>query len=158
MRCLRTVPSVLCCCWLGGRKGIWPVKNWVVGCWHGYLSGARCRFAYGPAGTTAILCLLLQEIQIGFGFTFLVLAHPGSPDKIQRAVKCSNSYALYACVIKQWQIEHTSANCKAVNTTLKPNYEHIWHFYIRQVNGVKLAEIKWYLIFHPSVHLWAVYK
>jgi len=33
-------------CWLGGRKGIWPVKNWVVGCRHGYLSGARCRFAY----------------------------------------------------------------------------------------------------------------
>jgi len=24
-------------CWLGGRKGIRPVKNWVVGCWHGYL-------------------------------------------------------------------------------------------------------------------------
>jgi len=34
---------------LGGRKGIRPVKNLVVGCWHGYLSGARCRLAYGPA-------------------------------------------------------------------------------------------------------------
>ena len=33
------LPSVLWCCWLGGRKGIQPVKNWVVGCWHGYLSG-----------------------------------------------------------------------------------------------------------------------
>ena len=32
---------------LGGRKGIRPVKNWTVGCWHGYLSGARCRLAYG---------------------------------------------------------------------------------------------------------------
>ena len=39
------LPSVLRCCWLGGRKGFWPVKNWVVGCWHGYLSGARCRLA-----------------------------------------------------------------------------------------------------------------
>ena len=37
------VPSVLWRCWLGGRKGIRRVKNWVVGCWHGYLSGARCR-------------------------------------------------------------------------------------------------------------------
>jgi len=37
------VPSVLWCYWFGGRKGIRPVKNWVVGCWHGYLSGARCR-------------------------------------------------------------------------------------------------------------------
>ena len=46
-------PSVLWCCWLGGRKDIRPVKNWVVGCWHGYLSEARCRFAYGPADATA---------------------------------------------------------------------------------------------------------
>jgi len=30
------------------RKGIRPVKNRAVGCWHGYLSGAMCRFAYGP--------------------------------------------------------------------------------------------------------------
>jgi len=43
------VPSVLWRCWLGGRKGIRPVKNWVVGCWRGSLSGARCRFAYGSS-------------------------------------------------------------------------------------------------------------
>ena len=49
-----------------------------MGCWLSYLSGARCRFAYGPADPTATCCLLLQEIQIGLGFTFLVPAHPGS--------------------------------------------------------------------------------
>ena len=54
------VPSVLWHCWLGGRKGIRPVKNWVVGCWRGYLSGARCRLACGPADATAAHCLLLQ--------------------------------------------------------------------------------------------------
>ena len=27
------LPSVLWRCWLGGRKGTRPVKNWVVGCW-----------------------------------------------------------------------------------------------------------------------------
>ena len=48
------------CCWLGGRKGIRPVKNWVVRCWRGYLSGARCRLAYGSADVTATHCLLLQ--------------------------------------------------------------------------------------------------
>ena len=37
---------------------------------------ARCRFAYDP---TAPHCLLLQEIQIGFGFTLLVPAHQSSP-------------------------------------------------------------------------------
>ena len=39
------VPSVLWRCWLGGTKGIRPVKNRVVGYWRGYLSGARCRLA-----------------------------------------------------------------------------------------------------------------
>ena len=41
------LPSVLWHCWLGVRKSIWPVKNWVMGCWCGYPSGERCRlFAY----------------------------------------------------------------------------------------------------------------
>jgi len=31
-----------------------------VGYWHGYLSGARCRLAYGPADATGTHCLLLQ--------------------------------------------------------------------------------------------------
>jgi len=35
-------------------------KNSVVGCWRGYLSGARCRLAYGPADANATRCLLLQ--------------------------------------------------------------------------------------------------
>jgi len=40
------LPSVLWHCWLGGKKAIRPVKNWVVRCWRGYLSGARCRLAW----------------------------------------------------------------------------------------------------------------
>ena len=85
-------PSVLWRCWLGGRKGIRPVKNWVVRCWHvccvvhktcSYLSGARCRLAYGPADAIATHCLCFSKIQIGL--TFLVPAHLGSPGK--RAIK-----------------------------------------------------------------------
>jgi len=72
------VPSVLWRCWLGGRKGIRPVKNWEVGCWRGYLSGARCRLAYGPANATATVSCF-SKIQIGF--FFLVPAHLGSPGK-----------------------------------------------------------------------------
>jgi len=55
-------PWVLWRCWLGGRKGIRPVKNWMLAgaCWHDYLTGARCRFAYAPADATATHCLLLQ--------------------------------------------------------------------------------------------------
>ena len=83
-------PSVLWRCWLGGRKGIRPVKTWVVGCWRGCLSGVRCRL--GPADATAIHCLF-SKIQIGV--TFLVLAHPGSPGK--RAVKW-----VFVCVCVLW--------------------------------------------------------
>jgi len=53
-------PSVLWRCWLGGRKGIRPVKNWVVGCWRGCLPGARSRLVYVSADATATHCLLLQ--------------------------------------------------------------------------------------------------
>jgi len=45
--------------WHRGRKGIRPVEAKWWGCWHGYLSGARCRLAYGPADATATHCLLL---------------------------------------------------------------------------------------------------
>jgi len=34
---------------------------WVVGCWHAYVSGSRCRFAYGPADATATYYLFLQH-------------------------------------------------------------------------------------------------
>jgi len=59
------------------------VKNWVVGCWRGYLSGARCRLGYGPADASATHCLFVYVKSRCL--TFLVLAHPGSPGK--RAVK-----------------------------------------------------------------------
>ena len=107
------VPSVLWCCWLGGRKGIRPLKNWVVRCWHGYLSAARCRLAYGPDDATATHCLCISKIQIGF--TFLVPAHPGSPG--QRAVKqvcvcvlcCSTRY--YVSYRSDWYRQGKEKTC-----------------------------------------------
>ena len=60
------LPSVLWHCWLSDRKGIRPVKNWVVGYW--------------PLPLT-VSCF--SEIQIGF--TFLVPSHLGSPG--QMAIK-----------------------------------------------------------------------
>jgi len=77
------VPSVLWRCWLGCRKGIRPVKNWVVRCWCGYLSGVRCRLAHAQLMPLPLTISCSSKIQIGF--TFLVPAHPGSPG--QRAVK-----------------------------------------------------------------------
>ena len=54
---LNCTPAVLRRCWLGSRKSIRPAKNWGVGCWRAYLSGARCRLAHGPADSTATHCL-----------------------------------------------------------------------------------------------------
>ena len=45
---------------VGRQEGHPACKNRVVGYWHGYLSGARCRLAYGLADATATHCLLLQ--------------------------------------------------------------------------------------------------
>jgi len=55
----------------------------VVRCWHGYLSGARCRLAYAQLMPLPLAVSCFSKIQIGF--TFLAPAHPGSPGK--RAVK-----------------------------------------------------------------------
>jgi len=83
---------------LVGRQEEHPAcKNRVVGCWSGYLSGARCRLAYGPADATATHCLLFSKIQIGF--TFLVPAHLGSPGK--RAVK---QVCKQVCVLSLWTL------------------------------------------------------
>ena len=61
-QCLQWFDSLQCfdaVGWAPGKaSGLW--KNWVVGCWCGYLSGVRCRLAYGPANATATHCLLLQ--------------------------------------------------------------------------------------------------
>jgi len=71
------------------RKGIRSVKNLVMGCWHGCLSEARCRFAYGPADATATHYLLFQEIQIALPswFTFPYWLIRVVLDKVQGAVK-----------------------------------------------------------------------
>ena len=74
------MPSVLWHCWLGGRKGIRPVKNWAVGCWRGCLSGVRCILLHvAQLMPLPLTVSCFSKIQIGF--TFLVPAYPGSPGK-----------------------------------------------------------------------------
>ena len=75
--------AVLWRCWLGSRKGIRPVKKWVMGYWRGYLSGVRCKLAYDQLMPLPLAVSCFSKVQIGF--TFLVPAHPGTPGK--RAVK-----------------------------------------------------------------------
>ena len=96
------MPSVLWRCWLGGRKGIQPVKNWVVGCWRDYPER-------GADLHTAQLMLLLLIVscfnKIQIGFTFLVPAHLGSPGK--RAVKRLCVYDYNYLMSCDWESKQT---------------------------------------------------
>ena len=113
---------------LVGRQEEHPAckKNWVVGCWHGYLSGARCRLAYGPADATAIIVSCFWKIQTGF--TFLVPDHPGSPG--QRAVKrvcvwvCVNLSPLRPMPLTT-QSSAFKLTCRAVITTMYCISRHV---------------------------------
>jgi len=77
------------CCWqhpiafsalallVGHQEEHLTFKNWVMRCWRGYLSGARCEwFAYGPADATATPSSIAS-----LKLTFLVPAYPGCPGK-----------------------------------------------------------------------------
>jgi len=67
--------SMLWHCWLGVGKSIWPVKNWVMRCGHGYLSGAWCKwFAYGPGDATAIHRLLFHRNPEWFNLSGAILS------------------------------------------------------------------------------------
>ena len=77
------MPSVLWCCWLGGRKSIRPVKTewWGAGVVICLEQDADLHMAQLMPLPFTVSCF--SKIQIGF--TFLVPAHLGSPGK--RAVK-----------------------------------------------------------------------
>ena len=97
--CIR-LPSVLWRCWLGGRKGIRPVENWVVGCCMVICleRGADLHVAQLMPLPLTVSCF--SKIQIGF--TFLVPAHPGSPGK--RAIKrgCYCCIRLWRCIFESF--------------------------------------------------------
>ena len=86
------MPSVLWRCWLGGRKGIQPVKNWALS------AGVVISLERGADLHMAQLLPLPLTVcyfsKIQIGFTFLVLAHLGSPGKrvIKRVCVCVSPF------------------------------------------------------------------
>ena len=78
-------PSVLWHCWLGSRKGIRPVKNLSGGvlAWLSVWNEMQACICLAQLMPLPLTVSCFSKIQIGF--TFLVLAHLGSPGK--RAVK-----------------------------------------------------------------------
>ena len=55
---------------VGRQEGHPACKIRVVGCWHGYLSGSRCRLAYGPADATATHCLASVKSRLVLPFWY----------------------------------------------------------------------------------------
>jgi len=105
---IQDVPSVLWRCWLGGRKGIRPVKTewWDAGIVICLERGADLHTAQLMPLPLTVSCF--SRIQIGF--TFLVPAHPDSPGK--RAAK---RVCVCLCVFRM---------CKQQLSTWK-KFEHI---------------------------------
>ena len=69
---------------VGWQEGHPACKKRVVWCWRGYLSGARCRLVYGPAGSPALravkrVCVCFQVLQLAM--------HPYGCRVIQRILE-----------------------------------------------------------------------
>jgi len=62
------LPSVLWCCWLGSKKGIRSVKNWVVGCCVGW--GADLQMARLMPLPLTISCSSKSRLVLPFWFYF----------------------------------------------------------------------------------------
>ena len=69
-------------------------ENFVIRCWRGYLSEARCKpFPYGPADATATCHPIIScFIKIQIGFTRLVQAYPDCAGKeaVKRMLGCTS--------------------------------------------------------------------
>ena len=128
------VPSVLWRCWLGGRKGIRPVKNRVVGCWHGCLEqGTYLHMAQLMPLPLTVSCFSKTQI----GFTSLVPAHLGSSG--QRAVKqvCVSHWKKILILVDVFS--HT------VLTSCNDKNFHLWKstavMFAELVNSLQLGQL-----------------
>ena len=96
------LPSVLWRCWLGGRKGIRPVKTewWGAGVVICLEQSADLHVAQLMPLPLIVSCY--SKIQIGF--TFQVPAHPGSPGKraVKRVCVCIYHHRHFRLPISSW--------------------------------------------------------
>jgi len=123
---------IWCCwrCWLGGRKGIRPGKNWVVGCWRGCLGwGADLHIAQQIPLPLTLSCSSKSRLVL----TFLVLpfgtCSPGwSRTNSRRAVK-----RLCVCVLVNW---HHSLPVPLSSCTVVTQRSHLpIHSYVGKMLG-----------------------
>jgi len=110
------LPSVLWRCWLGDRKGIRPVKKldwWGTGVVICLERGADLHMAQLMPLPLTVSC----SSKIQTGFTFLVLAHPGSPG--QRAVK---QVCVCVCVLQNLPVTNRLSYDRVTATSLTTSF------------------------------------
>jgi len=118
--CLQCFDTVRC---VSGRaSSLW--KNWVIRCWHGYLSGARCKWsAYGPADGTATpssLASLKCVVPAYSGFTGNEAVKWVSvlPGVFLRLLRKRNLQGPKCGLIDWWTDTNRNPNPDSVNLTL----------------------------------------
>ena len=100
--------SVLWRCWLGGRKGIRPVKNWVVGCWHGCLGWvADLHMAQQMPLPLTISCSSKSRLALTFlVLPFWYLLTWVVPDIFQKSSKTVVFVSANLCNLQTWWVKH----------------------------------------------------
>ena len=130
-------------CWLGGRKGIRPVKHWVVGCGHGYLSGASWRLAYVPAGAIATHCLASVKSRSVLPFWYrLIWVVPDKGPLNECMYVCTSMY-YNILLYKIWCCQRTDTtwhksgrfNSNNIGTLYLYNEWEIWQLMVHWLNS-----------------------
>ena len=145
--------SVLWRCWLGGRKGIWPVQT---ECWGASVvvcleQGADLHMAQLMPLPVIVSCF--SKIQSGF--TFLVLAHLGSPRK--RAIK--RVCVLLECFYCFYSVcSVTSGGQKDLTCPLFRRYRVHVPIIAPSRGGIRTPSNTWFLVLPPNYYTssWAI--
>ena len=138
------MPSVLWRCWLGSRKGIRPVKNWVVGCWRGYLEwGADLHITQQMPLPLTISCSSKSRLVLPSWFLpFWYLLTQMVPDKFQKSSKT------VVCVCVFWQrktpnlpfLDFSILWCCQI-AVYEESWMHVHNYKPSSINAIKIVFI-----------------
>jgi len=138
---VKTITSVLWCCRLGGRKGMRPVNNWVVGCWCGYLGwGADLHMAQQMPLPLTISCSRKSRLVLPSWFLpFWYLLTRVVPDKFQKGSE--TIVCIIYKIIADFFHEMYSKFC--YNTTTSTGQDAVWTTdYALQNSNVAILSVR----------------
>ena len=103
----------------GWQEGHPACKNWSVGCWHGYLSGARCRLAYGWCHCHSLsLALVKSRLVLPFWYRLTRVVPDKGPLNGCVCVCVCRACLLHSLLcIAQWNWRSASGSTNSCMTT-----------------------------------------